>query len=69
MSYMIEPKCPRCGATVKVNIHKVDRLEDRVKYLENENAELRKKIRVLELMKDTGKSPLDSFMDAMRGGK
>ena len=62
MSYMIEPKCPSCGATVKVNIHKVDRLEAEI-------AELRKKLRILELTKGTEKSPVDVLMDALRGGK
>ena len=34
----IEVKCPHCGADVKIDVHKVDRLE-------KENAELRARIK------------------------
>ena len=26
MSYQITPKCPVCGSTIKINVHKVDKL-------------------------------------------
>ena len=66
MSYTIEPKCPHCGAVVKINVHKVDRMEARIKCLENENAELKRKIKLLEMMRGPGANPYDAFSELFK---
>jgi hypothetical protein len=55
---IIKPKCPECGAEIKISIKKVEKLEAYIKTLESNNKELRA---TLSLMKSS--KPKDSFAD------